>query len=357
VMAVAQAVAGYTLAEADVLCYAIRKKIRDKLEAQREKFVAGARKRNIPQRTIDLLWEQFEPFARYGFNRAHAACYGLIAYYTGYLKANYPVEYMTAVLTNEAQGQDWMAKVALAVAEARRMGIRVLPPDVNASQENFAVEGDAIRFGLGAVKNVGLGAVEEIIRARESGIPFAALVDLCARVDGRLVNKRVLESLIKAGAFDSLGQHRAQLLANADAALAAAQRAQRLRDSPQQGLFEADDGGAAEGPALFQVEEFSKEERLAMEKEMLGLYISDHPLAHVQEDLAARVSLPIGRLGEVRDRAAVAVGGIVTALKRTTTRSGSVMAFLTLEDLTGTAEVIVPGNINTCDELMQLSTR
>ena len=341
VMAVAQAAAGYTLAEADLLRYAVGKKIRDKLEAQRETFIAGCRKQGIPKRSADLLWEQFEPFARYGFNRAHAACYGLIAYYTAYLKANYPVEYMTAVLTNEAQGQDWMIKVALAVAEARRMGIHVLPPDVNASQENFSVEGDAIRFGLGAVKNVGGGAVQEIIRARESGGPFTSLVDLCARVDGRLANKRVLESLIKAGAFDSQGEPRAQLLANVDQALAGAQRAQRLRESPQQGLFEMGESGAANGPALFQMEEFSREERLAMEKEMLGLYISDHPLAHVQEDLAARVSLPIGQLHEVRDRATLAVGGIVTVLKRTTTKSGSVMAFLTLEDLTGSVEVIV----------------
>ena len=340
VMAVAQAVAGYTLAEADVLRYAVGKKIRDKLEAQREKFVAGARRNHIPQRTIDLLWEQFEPFARYGFNRAHAACYGLIAYYTAYLKANYPVEYMTAVLTHEAQGQDWMAKVALAVAEARRMGIRVLPPDVNASRENFSVEEDAIRFGLSAVKNVGLGAVEEIIRPRERDGPFASLMDLCMRVDGRMVNRRVLESLVKSGAFDSLGQHRAQLLAGLDQALAAAQRAQRLRDSPQQGLFDLGQAPPAE-ETLLTVDEFTREERLAMEKEMLGLYISDHPLVHVQADLAARVSVPLGQLGEVRDRATVAVGGIVTALKRTTTRAGSVMAFLTLEDLTGSVEVIV----------------
>jgi DNA polymerase-3 subunit alpha len=340
VMAVAQAAAGYTLAEADVLCYAIRKKIRDKLEAQRSTFVQGARKRGIPTRTVDQMWEQFEPFARYGFNRAHAACYGLIAYYTAYLKANYPVEYMTAVLTREAQGQDWMAKVALAVAEARRMGIDVRPPDVNASAANFAVEGDAIRFGLGAVKHVGLSAVEEILRARTADGPFASLVDLAGRVDGRHVNRRVLESLIKAGALDSLGQPRAQLLAGLDAALAAGQREQRLRESPQQGLFGLEEAPALAPPPLV-VEEFSQEERLAMEKEMLGLYISDHPLAHVQEDLAARVTLPIGQLGEVRDRAMLSVGGIVSALKRTTTKTGSVMAFLTLEDLTGSVEVIV----------------
>ncbi|MGH2452316.1 MAG: DNA polymerase III subunit alpha [bacterium] len=340
VMAVAQAAAGYTLAEADVLCYAIRKKIKDKLEAQRSTFVRGARQRGIPTRTVDQMWEQFEPFARYGFNRAHAACYGLIAYYTAYLKANYAVEYMTAVLTREAQGQDWMAQVALAVAETRRMGIDVRPPDVNASIENFAVEGEAIRFGLSAVKHVGLAAVEEIIRARDTGGPFTALVELATRVDGRHVNKRVLESLIKAGALDSLGAPRAQLLAGLDAALAAGQREQRLRDSPQQGLFGLDEAAALAPPPL-AVDEFTQDERLAMEKEMLGLYISDHPLVHVQEDLAARVSLPIGQLGEVRDRATVSVGGIVSALKRTTTKAGSVMAFLTLEDLTGSVEVII----------------
>jgi len=340
VMAVTQAAAGYTLAEADVLCYAIRKKIKDKLEAQRSKFVQGARARGIPTRTVDQMWEQFEPFARYGFNRAHAACYGLIAYYTAYLKANYPVEYMTAVLTREAQGQDWMAQVALAVAETRRMGIDVRPPDVNASAENFAVEGDAIRFGLGAVKHVGLSAVEEIIRARSADGPFPSLVELARRVDGRHVNRRVLESLIKAGALDSLGEARAQLLAGLDAALAAGQREQRLRESPQQGLFGLEEALALP-PLTTAVEEFSQEERLAMEKEMLGLYISDHPLAHVQEDLAARVTLPIGQLSEVRDRATLSVGGIVAALKRTTTKAGSVMAFLTLEDLTGSVEVIV----------------
>jgi DNA polymerase-3 subunit alpha len=342
VMAVCQAVAGYTLAQADVLCYAIRKKIKDKLEAQREGFIAGCRKRGVPKRTAEQIWELFEPFARYGFNRAHAACYGLIAYQTAYLKANYPAEYMAAVLTTEAQGQDWMAKVANAVAECDRMGIRVLPPDVNESVDTFTVAGGAIRFGLAAVKHVGSGAVEAIIAARGAGGPFRSLADLIARVDTRVVNKRVLESLIKAGAFDSLGRPRAALLQELDGALAAGQRQARGRSESQTGLFEMAAPAALpfSTPAV-AVEEFSRSEMLAMERDMLGMYISGHPLAHVRDRLAQRTTTTVAQLTEMRDRAEVVVGGIVSALKRTTTKAGAAMAFLTLEDLTGGVEVIV----------------
>src|SRR5207237_10808856 len=180
IMTVAQAVAGYTLAEADVLCYAIRKKIKDRLLAQREKFVDGARRNGVPPRIVDQIFEQFEPFARYGFNRAHAACYGLIAYYTAYLKAHYPAEYMTAVLTRDAGDTE---KVAQAVAECHRMDIRILPPDVNTSAASFAVGGGAIGFGLAAVRDVGRGSLAAMIAARSSGGPFTGLADFCARVD------------------------------------------------------------------------------------------------------------------------------------------------------------------------------
>ncbi|MGH2404826.1 MAG: DNA polymerase III subunit alpha, partial [bacterium] len=345
VMAVSQAVAGYTLAEADVLCYAVRKKIRDKLEAQREQFIAGARKRGVNKRAAEQIWELFEPFARYGFNRAHAACYGLIAYQTAYLKANFPSEYMAAVLTTEAQGQDWMAKVAGAVAECLRMGIRVLPPDVNESVDTFTVVGDAIRFGLAAIKNVGGGAVEAVLRAREDGGPFVSLADLLARVDTRVVNRRVVESLIKAGAFDSLGRPRAALLQQIDAALAGGARLARARAEAQTGLFEVGAPSPAPAPHVGAqadaVEEFSKAELLTMERDMLGMYISGHPLAHHQATLARRATASVASLQELRDRSEVTVGGLITALKRTTTRSGTAMAFMTLEDLTGTIEVIV----------------
>jgi DNA polymerase-3 subunit alpha len=341
VMAVCQAVAGYTLAQADVLCYAIRKKIRDKLEAQQERFIAGARSRGVAKRAADQIWEQFEPFARYGFNRAHAACYGLIAYQTAYLKANYPAEYMAALLTTEAQGQDWMTKVAGAVAECQRMGIRILPPDVNESVDTFTVVGAAIRFGLAAVKHVGGGAVEAVLRARAEGGPFRSLADLVARVDSRVVNKRVLESLIKAGAFDSLGRPRAALLQEIDAVLAVGQRAGRARAEAQTGLFELGATPPPEPAAAAATEEFSKAELLALERDMLGMYISDHPLTEAQAALADRVSTTIAALAESRDRAEVTIGGLITALKRTTTKAGAAMAFMTLEDRTGAVEVIV----------------
>jgi len=334
VMAVAQAVAGFSSAEADVLRYAIGKKIRDKLQQQRAKFIAGCVKCGVPLPTAEAIFELFEPFARYGFNRAHAACYGLIAYYTAYLKANYPVEYMAAVLSSEAGSAE---KVAAAVTEAQRMGIDVLPPDVNESFETFTVVGDAIRFGLAAVKNVGLGAVEAILQARKQGGPFRSLLDLLERVDPRAVNKRVLESLIKAGALDRLGG-RAEMLALLDSAMDQAQRLQRERASGQTGLFEL---AAPAGDPVLQVEEFSREELLQMEKEMLGLYISDHPLRHVHAVLSARVNVSLQHLAELPDKTPVVVGGIITGVKRTTTKSGSAMAFVTLEDLTASTEVIV----------------
>ena len=341
VMAVAQAVAGYTLAEADTLRYAVGKKIADKLAAHREKFLAGCRKNGVGKRIAEQIWEQFEPFARYGFNRAHAACYGLIAYQTAYLKANFPAEYMAALLTTEAQGQDWMAKVAGAVAECQRMGIRVLPPDINESVDTFTVVGDGIRFGLAAIKHVGGGAVEAILRARDEGGPVASLGDLIARVDSRVVNKRVLESLIKAGAFDSLRRPRAALLQEIDAALAVGQRVARARAGSQTGLFDLGAAPPPEAPAGVSIEEFSKAELLALERDMLGMYISDHPLAHVQSALAERGTTSVAQLTDLRDRSEVTVGGLIAALKRTTTKTGSAMAFMTLEDLSGTVEVIV----------------
>ncbi|HEV2356499.1 MAG TPA: DNA polymerase III subunit alpha [bacterium] len=337
IMTVAQAIAGYTLAEADVLCYAIRKKIKDRLLAQRETFVAGARKNGVDARTVDQIFEQFEPFARYGFNRAHAASYGLIAYYTAYLKAHYSAEYMTALLSSEAGNMD---KVAESVAECGRMNLRVLPPDINESAASFVTDGEAIRFGLAAVRNVGLGAIDVVIAAREAGGPFASLADFCGRVDTRLVNQRVIASLIKAGAFDRLGS-RAQMLQTLDAVVERAQRSQRARNEAQTGLF-ADFGAAPEPLAAdTAVQEFTKDELLTMEREMLGLYISDHPLRRWAPALARRTTATIAQLADLPDRREVTIGGVVGTVKRSMTRSGSTMAFVTLEDLTGSIEVLV----------------
>jgi DNA polymerase-3 subunit alpha len=296
----------------------------------------------VDARTVDQIFEQFEPFARYGFNRAHAACYGLIAYYTAYLKAHYAAEYMTALLSSDVGNMD---RVAQAVAECARMDLNVLPPDVNESAASFTTDGKVIRFGLTAVRNVGVGAIEVVIAVREAGGPFASLADFCGRVDTRQVNQRVIASLIKAGAFDRLGS-RAQMLQTLDAVLERGQRSQRARNEAQTGLFgdlgaspEQAAAGLREGETA--VLEFTKEELLTMEREMLGLYISDHPLRRWAPVLAQRATATIAQLADLPDRREVTVGGLIGTVKRSMTRSGSTMAFVTLEDLTGSIEVLV----------------
>ena len=239
IMSAAVALGGFTGPEADTLGYAIRKKKSSVLRAQKERFVTQAAERGVDAGVIDAVFHAFEPFERYGFNKAHATCYGLIAYQTAYLKANHTVDYMTAVLTAFRASEE---KVAAAVAECRRMGIEVLPPDVHASHLEFTVEGDAIRFGLLAVKNVGQGAIESIIAARAEGGPFRSLTDLCTRIDLRLANRKVLEALIKVGAMRAFG-HPAQLLLGVDDAIASAQATQRDRITGQTSLFDLGAGG------------------------------------------------------------------------------------------------------------------
>ncbi len=332
VMGVVQALAGYTMAEADVLCYAIRKKIKEKLDAQRDGFLRGAKKNGVPLEVAARVWEDFEPFARYGFNRAHAAIYGLIAYHTAYLKANYPVEYMTAVLTSEMGRPE---RVATAVAECRRMGIEVRAPELNRSQWEFTIEDAAIRFGLGGVKNVGQGAVESIIAARGDK-PFRAIEDLCARVDLQRVNKRVLESLVKCGAMDALGGRLAQL-DRLEAALSTAQREQRDRESGQVTLFDLGDAFTPIAPAEAET---PKKEALGWEKELLGLYLSEHPLQAVQQKLGDLVTHYVSELREAGNEPVV-IAGVVAYARKHVTKSKQLMAFAQLEDLTGSVEVTV----------------
>jgi DNA polymerase-3 subunit alpha len=340
VMAVTQALAGFTLGEADVLCYAIRKKIREKLDGQKEKFVAGALKNGVSPGVIETVWKDFEPFAQYGFNRAHAAIYGLIAYHTAYLKANYTAEYMTAVLSSDMGNSD---KIAIAIAECRRMGIVVLPPDVNHSRFDFVVAEREIRFGLGAVKNVGEGAVENIVAAREAGGRFRSLEDLCARIDLQRSNTRVLESLIKTGSCDTFGPRLAQL-GRLEAALATAQREQKDRASGQVSLFDfaappvtsATVAAPAAGP------EASKKELLGWEKELLGIYVSDHPLQEIAQRIGDVPGIAyIAELKEVIDELVTVVCVVTSARKHITMKNKSVMLFAQIEDLTGACEVTV----------------
>jgi DNA polymerase-3 subunit alpha len=337
IMAAAKALAGFSGPEADTLGYAIRKKKHDVLQQMMAKFVPQAAERGVKPDVIDAVFAAFQPFARYGFNKAHATTYGLVAYQTAYLKANYTVDYMASVLTAFRDNTD---KVAAAVAECRRLGIEVRPPDVHRSQLDFTVEGDGIRFGLLAVKNVGQGAIESIIAAREADGDFRSLTDLCRRVDLRLVNKRVLESLIKVGALGRFG-HPAQLLLALDDAMAAAQAEQRERSSGQTSLF----GGEIEPDALERAlpaaSEVPPRERLHWEKELIGLYLSDHPLAAIVQQLDRYVTAYSGDLGEEMDQQRVVVGGVVTAVRRVITKSKATMGVATLEDLQGTVEVIV----------------
>ncbi|HSG86827.1 MAG TPA: DNA polymerase III subunit alpha, partial [Candidatus Limnocylindrales bacterium] len=339
IMAAAMALGGFTGPEADTLGYAIRKKKSSVLRSLKDKFVSQAAERGVPPQTIDAVFQAFEPFERYGFNKAHATCYGLVAYETAYLKANFTVEYMTAVLTAFRDNAD---KVAAAIAECRRLGIEVRPPDIHASHLEFTVEGDAIRFGLLAVKNVGEGAIESIISAREEGGPYTSLTDFCGRIDLRLANRKVLESLARVGALNALG-HPAQILAGLDDAMAAAQAAQRDRATGQTSLFEltADEATGLERP-LPTVPDVPVRERLRWEKELLGLYLSEHPMGEIAEQVGPFVTAYSTDLGdESLDGQRVVIAGIVTGLRTVVTKARQTMAVATLEDVQGSIEVVV----------------
>jgi DNA polymerase-3 subunit alpha len=340
IMQIASEMAGFTMGEADALRRAMGKKDRDLMAKQREKFIAGCRERGTGQAKAEHVWELMEKFAGYGFNKSHAAAYALVAYQTAYFKANYPVEFMAALLTSEMGDTD---KIVKYIEECRAMGIRVDPPDVSVSTVRFSVRGEAIRFGLAAIKNVGEAAMESILATRDEAGPFKSLEDFCARVDLRLVNRRVLDSLIKAGAFDSLGLPRAHLMANADTALEAGQRQQRERAEGQASFFDLLPPAPAQrtAEAVAPVPEWDTDQRLAFEKEVLGFYVSGHPLARYQPLVE---SLGITRSRELVAKSPgsrVLLFGQVVGLKETSTKSGNRMAFLTLEDIDGTVEVTI----------------
>jgi DNA polymerase-3 subunit alpha len=339
IMAAAIALGGFTGPEADTLGYAIRKKKSSVLRAQKEKFVTRAAERGVPPATIDAVFKAFEPFERYGFNKAHATCYGLIAYQTAYLKANFTVDYMASVLS---AFRDTEEKVAAAIAECRRLGIEVRPPDVGRSQVEFTVEDEAIRFGLLAVKNVGQGAIESIIAAREAEGPFKSLGDLCRRIDLRLANRKVLESLTKVGALNAFG-HPAQVLEGLDDSIAAGAATQRDLATGQTSLF---DMGAAESMVMERplpaIPEAPTRERLRWEKELLGLYLSEHPMGEVADRVGEFVTAYSGDLkDESLDGQRLVVGGIVVGSRTVITRTRSTMSVVTLEDLQGSIEVVV----------------
>jgi DNA polymerase III subunit alpha len=346
-MEIAKQMAGFSPAEADDLRKAIGKKKRDLMATMKAKFLEGMEKSGTAKVVADDMWKLMEAAADYSFNKSHAACYALIAYRTAYLKANYPAEYMAAVISSVMNTKD---KVPFFVNRCEEMGIEVLPPDVNSSDHDFVVSEKAIRFGLDAVKNVGHSAVEAILRAREDK-PIASLWDFCERVDARAVNKRATECLIKCGALDSTGASRKGMLEALPAAQSAGQKAQEDAQLGQGSIFDFGGDGTGGGEDAAQAAhqhrppipaaEFDRSTLLAMEKETLGTYLSSHPLAEVRDALRARVDCSIADLSSKPDGSWVTVGGIVAACKKIRTKSGSQMMFATLDDVEGQVEMLV----------------
>ncbi len=346
VMAVAQKVAGYSLGAADLLRRAMGKKKKAELDAQFETFEGGMQERGFSAGAVKALWDTLLPFSDYAFNKAHSAAYGLVSYWTAFLKANYPAEYMAALLTSVRDDKD---KSALYLGECRRMGIKVLPPDVNESSAEFTAVGTDIRFGLSAIRNVGANVVDKIAEARQDKGHFTSFKDFLRKVDGVVCNKRTVESLIKAGAFDSLGQGRAPL-ANHHERYVEAAVAAKSGNKDQGSLFDFD-LGPAEEPLLDEFAglpepvgaEWEKSTLLQFERDMLGLYVSDHPLFGVEHVLARLVDAPIARImadDSRPDGSVLSIAGLVTGLQFKTTKQGKPWALATIEDLEGAIEVL-----------------
>ena len=345
-MEISKRIGGFTPAQADDLRKAIGKKLRDKLDQLEPKFRAGAEASGTSPRVIDYLWSLMEKAGDYSFNKSHAACYALISYRTAYLKANFPVQYMAALISSVMDTKD---KVPFYVTVANEMGIEVLPPDINESVVDFRGVGDRIRFGLSAVKNVGESAIRNILEARTSGGPFCDLFDFCRRVDLTAVNGRAIESLVKSGALDSIGPSRRGMLLVLPQAMAYGKKVRADADKGQGSIFDLLDGdrcpekpeAANATPVDIPRHDYSKEELLALEKETLGLYVSSHPLKDIRQQVRREADHLISELGEVPDGAVTTLVGMVGTVKRITTKkSGEVMAFVTLEGLEGSVEVI-----------------
>ncbi|HET7684668.1 MAG TPA: DNA polymerase III subunit alpha [Marmoricola sp.] len=343
VMAVAQKLAGYTLGQADLLRRAMGKKKKEVLDAEYVPFSEGMRSNGYSDKAIETLWGVLVPFSDYAFNKAHTAAYGLVSYWTAYLKAHYPAEYMAALLTSVKDDKD---KMAVYLNECRRMKIQVLPPDVNESANNFTPVGNDIRFGLGAIRNVGTNVVEGVVAARTEKGRFEDFNDFMDKVPVHVCNKRVIESLIKAGAFDDMKHKRRALVTISETAVDQYVDIKRNEAIGQDSLFGGldDESGFAVDIAIPEIDEWDKRTLLGHEREMLGLYVSDHPLQGLEHLLSASSDCTIGELlvdEERPDNASVTVTGLITAVQRKTTKRGDFWAMVTLEDLEGAIEVLL----------------
>ncbi|HPQ60045.1 MAG TPA: DNA polymerase III subunit alpha [Syntrophales bacterium] len=337
VMQIASLLGGYSLAEADTLRRLMSKKKPEEMEKEQPHFVEGAKQKGIPPETAKRVWGQMETFAGYGFNKSHSTAYAVISYQTAYLKAHFPVEFMAALLTSEKNNRDNIIKY---IASCREMGIEVLPPGINESDRDFSVHGDRIRFGLSAVKNVGEGAVGAILDARSEG-PFTSFYDFLTRVDFRRVNRKVMESLVKCGAFDSLEKNRARLLEGCDRMIEAVQRRSRDRASRQISLFDTVPEPMEPAPDLPDVPPWDSRTHLLFEKEMLGFYVTGHPLDRLGDRFRLVVDCDSQGLPGRSDGATVNLAGIVSHIKKMSTKKREAMANVTFEDRKGNFTVIV----------------
>ncbi|MFA7534454.1 MAG: DNA polymerase III subunit alpha [Desulfuromonadales bacterium] len=340
VMQIAQVLGGYSLGGADLLRRAMGKKKPEEMAKQKAIFLEGAKNNRIDLKKAEAVFDLMAKFAEYGFNKSHSAAYALIAYQTAYLKAHYPVEFRAALLTEAMENTD---KVIKNISEVRAMGIEVLPPDINASDRSFTVHDRSIRFGMGAVKGVGAAALESIIEVRREE-PFQSLHDFCERVDLRKVNKKVVEALVKCGAFDSLGGRRSQYMAILEDAMEMGQKMQREKAAGQASLFGSDEIVSQNGNGygkLPEIDEWTEKILLSSEKEALGFYITGHPLARHVETIRRFATCDTSGLPERTDKEEVKVCGIVAGMKELTTKKGDRMAFVTLEDLSGFIEMVI----------------
>jgi DNA polymerase-3 subunit alpha len=338
VMQISNRLAGYSLGEADELRRAMGKKKAEEMAKQREHFIQGALERGFSQRKVEKIFDLMEQFAGYGFNKSHSAAYAYLAFVTGYLKAHYPVDFMAALLTSETGNT---AKVVKYINECREMGIPILPPDVNHSDWSFTPDGSSIRFGLGAVKNLGQSAVEAIGKARQEVGRFLSLHQFCEKVDLGAINRRMIESLIRAGAMDSLEGTRAQKFAAVEGAMEAGQRAWRDRESGQAGLFGEVMAAEAHSVPLPNVPDFTDKEKLGGEKEMLGFWVTGHPLDRYADKVAELATHDSGNLEGLNKGAEVALCGVLTGIARKRNREGKPWAAMTLEDRNGSVEALV----------------
>lgn len=352
-MKIANVLAGFTLGDADLLRRAMGKKKPEEMAQQREKFAKGSAVNQIPEKKAEKIFDLMEKFAGYGFNKSHSAAYALISYQTAYLKAHYPLQFFGALITSDMDNTD---KVIRYINDAREIGIQILPPDVNQSQKDFSISQDQLLFGLGAIKNVGSAAIDQIIENREAEGSFESLKQFCERLDLRQVNKRVIESLIKSGACDSLDEGRASMMHHLQMYMDMGQARQRDRQLGQSSMFDAFEEEAEQAPAATApVNEWSDHDRLRFEKETIGFYVSGHPLTRYQKDIDWFTDSSSASISEQDNGKAVSLAGVPFKVIPKTTRRGDKMALVTLEDLQGTVEVTLwPETYAASEQLLAL---